>query len=421
MNARPTLPRSDRRGRDAPGGLARAARLRRACSARRTRACSRARRPCGGRSRSRCTTRSSGSRTRRHVHYTVWSQIDPPPAAELRAAPNELPPALQRSYRVYLQLPAARSRRARARSRTVDHGQPDEQLRQGAVAIERLARREPELHARARRTRPPGADRLLPVRSQEGPLRVLRVGVRDPRAARTASRPARSTASSAASGTSTRATSRSAPATRTRGTRSTSPARAGSRSIRRRRIATIRSAAAAAAGARGWPVHGHAAVPVDEVGDRVRPRRAALAVQGHRPAIKTRRGRVREALIVRHAAGCSPRSPVAIAIVVILRRRRRRELDPLAPSARARPRVAFADRAGLRPRRAAAREGRARARARASRRSELAARLATPFAADVRELTELYYAAEWGGRDDPAAERRAGELADAITSRALAR
>jgi len=34
----------------------------------------------------------------------------------------------------------------------------------------------------------------------------------------------------------------------------------------------------------------------------------------------------------------------------------------------------------------------------------------------VRELTELYYAAEWGGRVDAAAERRAAELAGSITS-----
>jgi transglutaminase-like putative cysteine protease len=37
-----------------------------------------------------------------------------------------------------------------------------------------------------------------------------------------------------------------------------------------------------------------------------------------------------------------------------------------------------------------------------------------PVAADLRELTELYYAAEWGGRRDPAAEQRAGQLAIAI-------
>ena len=38
-------------------------------------------------------------------------------------------------------------------------------------------------------------------------------------------------------------------------------------------------------------VHGHRAVPVDEVGDRVRPRRAALAVQGHRLGDQARRDR----------------------------------------------------------------------------------------------------------------------------------
>jgi hypothetical protein len=37
-----------------------------------------------------------------------------------------------------------------------------------------------------------------------------------------------------------------------------------------------------------------------------------------------------------------------------------------------------------------------------------------PGAAELRELTELYYAAEWGGRRDPAAEQRAHELAVAI-------
>jgi hypothetical protein len=35
-------------------------------------------------------------------------------------------------------------------------------------------------------------------------------------------------------------------------------------------------------------------------------------------------------------------------------------------------------------------------------------------AALVSELTELYYAAEWGRRRDPAAEQRAAELAHRI-------
>lgn len=37
-----------------------------------------------------------------------------------------------------------------------------------------------------------------------------------------------------------------------------------------------------------------------------------------------------------------------------------------------------------------------------------------PAAAELHELTELYYAAEWGGRRDPAAEERARQLAVAI-------
>jgi len=39
---------------------------------------------------------------------------------------------------------------------------------------------------------------------------------------------------------------------------------------------------------------------------------------------------------------------------------------------------------------------------------------AAPGAAQVGELVELYYAAEWGGRRDPAAEDRALALAREI-------
>jgi len=48
---------------------------------------------------------------------------------------------------------------------------------------------------------------------------------------------------------------------------------------------------------------------------------------------------------------------------------------------------------------------------------ELAKRAAAngaPAASELGELTELYYAAEWGGRRDPAAEQRASQLAIAI-------
>ncbi|MBV8760159.1 MAG: DUF4129 domain-containing protein, partial [Deltaproteobacteria bacterium] len=45
---------------------------------------------------------------------------------------------------------------------------------------------------------------------------------------------------------------------------------------------------------------------------------------------------------------------------------------------------------------------------------EHAARLSLPVADSFRELTELYYAAEWGARRDPVAEQRADELATTI-------
>ena len=37
-----------------------------------------------------------------------------------------------------------------------------------------------------------------------------------------------------------------------------------------------------------------------------------------------------------------------------------------------------------------------------------------PGPAAFGELTELYYAAEWGGRRDPAAEERAGALVEQV-------
>ena len=103
-----------------------------------------------------------------------------------------------------------------------------------------------------------------------------------------------------------------------------------------------------------------------------------------------------------------------IALVLALRRRRR----PSGPAAsyRARPRTrspiahTYDDVA-----RALARAGMPREAALTPR--ELAQRLAgrgDPIAPQVGELTELYYAAEWGRRRDPAAEQRAGELAREI-------
>ncbi|MEJ7604642.1 MAG: DUF4129 domain-containing protein, partial [Kofleriaceae bacterium] len=42
-------------------------------------------------------------------------------------------------------------------------------------------------------------------------------------------------------------------------------------------------------------------------------------------------------------------------------------------------------------------------------------------AAEVSELTDLYYAAEWGGRRDPVAEARATALVDLIRTRLIDR
>jgi hypothetical protein len=107
---------------------------------------------------------------------------------------------------------------------------------------------------------------------------------------------------------------------------------------------------------------------------------------------------------------------LAVVAAVIARRRRRRGLGPFASGPRPRPRVrspiaAIYDdvarqlaRAGV-PREAAVtpRELASHMRARGD-----------AAAPEVGELTELYYAAEWGRRRDPAAEHRASALAGEI-------
>ena len=45
---------------------------------------------------------------------------------------------------------------------------------------------------------------------------------------------------------------------------------------------------------------------------------------------------------------------------------------------------------------------------------ELAVSMRNDLGPPMTELTDLYYAAEWGGKSDPAAERRADELAATI-------
>jgi transglutaminase-like putative cysteine protease len=102
------------------------------------------------------------------------------------------------------------------------------------------------------------------------------------------------------------------------------------------------------------------------------------------------------------------------AIIAIVLWRRRRSLA-LAPNAAGAPRGRTSiGRVYDAVSRRLAKAGFARAPAQTPR--ELAARVPATIAEPVRELTELYYSAEWGGKSDPNAERRAAELADAIRS-----
>ncbi|HEY0481697.1 MAG TPA: DUF3488 and transglutaminase-like domain-containing protein [Kofleriaceae bacterium] len=105
----------------------------------------------------------------------------------------------------------------------------------------------------------------------------------------------------------------------------------------------------------------------------------------------------------------------AVALAVGLRRRRRR-LEAAQPSYRPRPRTRSAIAAIYdEVARLLARAGVPREAAVTPR--ELAARMAARgdgAAPQVGELTELYYAAEWGRRRDPAAEQRAADLAHEI-------
>jgi hypothetical protein len=112
---------------------------------------------------------------------------------------------------------------------------------------------------------------------------------------------------------------------------------------------------------------------------------------------------------------------LAIAAVIVVRRRRQGR-DPLEPGARARPRVRSpVAQIYHRVLRQLAKHGITREPGTTPQ--ELAARLAagsspgpgSQVGPSLRELTALYYAAEWGGRTDPSAERRAAELAAAIT------
>jgi protein-glutamine gamma-glutamyltransferase len=135
--------------------------------------------------------------------------------------------------------------------------------------------------------------------------------------------------------------------------------------------------------------------------------RAAAAAK--RAAIRVKDAALRNWPLVGAAAAL-------LALWLLRRRRRRLRLDDLAPGRKLRPRIrspiaeVYDDVA-----RALARSGLPRDASVTPR--ELAARMADrgdTAAAEVSELTELYYAAEWGQRRDASGEQRAIALGHAI-------
>jgi len=100
---------------------------------------------------------------------------------------------------------------------------------------------------------------------------------------------------------------------------------------------------------------------------------------------------------------------IAIAIVIL----RRRRILAMAPNRAGPPRSRTAiGRVYDAVSRRLAKAGFSRAPAQTPR--ELVDRLPPAIASDVRELTELYYSAEWGGKTNPGAEERAAQLAESI-------
>ena len=267
------------------------------CSARACRVRSSYSQIAAARASRRCATTRCASTTAATLHYTVWSELSA--AAARRAARRErrrcrastastssCPPEITPRTRAL----AARSPR------------PRQQLRQGQ-GDRALARDEPDLHARARRARQAGADRLLLVRSQEGPLRVLRVGVRRARAqGRHPDAPGQRLPRRRVERV--QGLRRGARRRRALVGRGVLPGQ-GLGDIRSdaARARSASSAAVARASARRWPLLRHAALPVVEVGDRVRPVVADRAVQGCRRRVQARgAGRPRRAVAVARGA-----------------------------------------------------------------------------------------------------------------------
>jgi hypothetical protein len=345
------------------------------------------------------------------VHYTVWSQIDAPPTAELRAAANALPPALQRSYRVYLQIPPEITQRTRALAASITANLTTNFDKAQAIVNWLDANTSYTLELKEPGRQEP-IDFFLFDRKQ-GHCEYY------------------------ASAFAILARLNGIPTRQVNGFY-------GGEWNEYQGYVAVRAGDAHSWDevyfpGKGWvtfdptPPDRHDPLGRGGSGWRARMSRFMDTVRFQwtkwvieydlvaqlglfrdlGSAIK--RGAISvKNLIVDHAGPLAALA-AAIAIIVIVRRRRRRDTDPLAPSARARPRTRSAIAAAYhRVAKQLAKHGLARAPGVTPR--EHAAKLTTPFAADVRELTDLYYTAEWGGRTDAAAERRATELAGAITA-----
>jgi hypothetical protein len=345
------------------------------------------------------------------VHYSVWSQIDAPPAAELRAAANDLPPALQRSFRVYLQVPPEITPRTRALALAITGNLTNNFDKAQAIVNWLDANTSYTLELKEPGRQEP-IDFFLFDR-KEGHCEYY------------------------ASAFAILARLNGIPTRQVNGFY-------GGEWNEYQGYVAVRAGDAHSWDevyfpGKGWvtfdPTPPDRHDPLGRGGSGWRARMArfmdTLRFQWTKwvieydlvaqlqlfrdlgSAIKHGAISLKE-LIVSHVWLLAAVA-AAITIIVIVRRRRRRELDPLAPSARARPRSRSAiAQAYHRVAKQLAKHGLAREAGTTPQ--EHAARLATSFAADVRELTALYYAAEWGGRSDPAAERRAGELARSITA-----
>jgi len=345
------------------------------------------------------------------VHYSVWSQIDPPPAVELRAAANALPPQLQRSYAVYLQIPPEITARTRALAQTITATQTNNYDKATAIVNWLDANTSYTLELKEPGRQEP-IDFFLFDRKQ-GHCEYY------------------------ASAFAILARLNGIPTRQVNGFY-------GGEWNEYQGYVAVRAGDAHSWDevyfpGKGWvtfdPTPPDRDDPLGRGGSGWRARMGrfmdTLRFQWTKWVIEydlvaqlglfrdlgsaIKKGAVSLKDLIVHHAWLLASIAGAIVIVVIVRRRRRRETDPLAPSARARPRSRSAiAQAYHRVAKQLAKHGLAREPGVTPH--EHASRLATPFAADVRELTDLYYAAEWGGRSDAAAERRAVELAGSITS-----